>query len=295
MATYTTFNQIGKAEDVSDIITNITPTDCPMYSVIKSEKVAARTFDWQEYTLAAAGAHAAIEGADVSAGTQSPTTLRTNQCQILVKSFQISATADVIKTYGRAKETAYQMGKTLKEIKRDLERAYVGVAQAAVADANGSTARKMASVTAQITDSTDAGSGSTDPLTEAKLLVAGQAAYTAGSEPSVLMIKPADSLIVSGLAAASGRNREFAQTKTLVNVIDLYVSPFGEYKVVLNRHQLTTHAFLIDPSMWRTCVLRPFTRTLLAKTGDSDQHMVNYEGSIKHMSFASDHMITGLS
>lgn len=187
------------------------------------------------------------------------------------------------------------MGKTLKEIKRDLERAYVGVAQAAVADANGSTARKMASVTAQITDSTDAGSGSTDPLTEAKLLVAGQAAYTAGSEPSVLMIKPADSLIVSGFAAASGRNREFAQTKTLVNVIDLYVSPFGEYKVVLNRHQLTTHAFLIDPSMWRTCVLRPFTRTLLAKTGDSDQHMVNYEGSIKHMSFASDHMITGLS
>ena len=39
------------------------------------------------------------------------------------------------------------------------------------------------------------------------------------------MIKPADATIVAGFAAASGRNREIAQGKNLVNVIDLYVSP----------------------------------------------------------------------
>ena len=37
------------------------------------------------------------------------------------------------------------------------------------------------------------------------------------------MIKPADAQIVAGFAAASGRNREIAQGKNLVNVIDLYV------------------------------------------------------------------------
>ena len=61
------------------------------------------------------------------------------------------------------------------------------------------------------------------PLTEAKLLTAGQTAFTNGSSPSVFMVKPADSTIVAGFSAASGRNREIAQGKTLVNVVDLYV------------------------------------------------------------------------
>jgi len=212
----------------------------------------------------------------------------------LTKAFQVSATADAIATYGRAKETAYQLGKALKEIKRDLERAYVGVDNAAVTGSS-SVAREMASATQQITNSTDAGANATDALTEAKLLTAGQAAYGAGSDPTVFMIKPADSQIVANFAAASGRNREFASTKSLVNVIDLYVSPYGEYKVVLNRHQLTTHAFLIDPTMWRSCTLRPFSRTLLAKNGDSDKHFIVGEMSLKHMNFGADHMITGLS
>lgn len=294
MATYTTYNQVGKAEDVSDIITDITPTDTPMSTLMKSEKTHARVFEWQEDSLANAAVNAAIEGADASMATLSPTTMRSNVTQILTKAFQISATADAIKTYGRAKETAYQMGKALKEIKRDQERAFVGVSQAAVSG-SASAARKMASIDQMITNSTDAGSNATDPLTEAKLLVAGQDAFEKGSDPSVLMVKPADGLIIAGFTAASGRNREFASTKTLVNVIDLYVGPFGEYKVVLNRHQLTTHAFLIDPSMFKQVVLRPYTRTLLAKNGDSDRHQIVAEISCKHMSFADSHMITGLS
>ena len=294
MTTYTTYDQVGRAEDVSDIISDITPTDTPFFSMIKSEKISARTFEWLEDSLADAAVNAAVEGADASMATLTAATSRTNTSQILTKAFQVSATADSIKTYGRAKETAYQLGRALKEIKRDVERAMVGVSQAAVTGSS-SAARKMASADQQISGSTDAGSNSTDPLTEAKLLVAGQAAYTAGSEPSVLMVKPADSTIIAGFAAASGRNREFAQTKTLVNVIDLLVTPFGQYKVVLNRHQLTTHAFLIDPTMFKTAVLRPFSRTLLSKSGDSDKHFVVGEMSLKHSNFGDSHMITGLS
>ena len=134
----------------------------------------------------------------------------------------MSETADAIKTHGRAKETAYQMAKALKEIKRDYEHALVGLDQAAVAG-SASAARKMQSVINQITTDLDAGSNSTDALTEAKLLTAGQTAYNNGSEVDTLMIKPADAQIVAGFSAASGRNREIAQGKTLVNAIDLYV------------------------------------------------------------------------
>ena len=212
----------------------------------------------------------------------------------MTKVFNVTATADAVKTYGRAKETAYQLGKALKEIKRDYERAMIGVDNAKV-DGTSSVAREMASVSQQITTTVDAGSGSTDPLTEAKLLELGQDCYDNGSDPSIFMIKPADAQIVAGFAASAGRNREFAQNRELVNVIDLYVSPYGEYRTVLNRHQLSTHAFLIDPSMFRTVSLRPFTRTLLAKTGDSEKHFVVGEYGLMHMNPKASGMINALT
>ena len=109
------------------------------------------------------------------------------------------------------------------------------------------------------------------------------------------MIKPADSTIVAGFAASSNRQRDLAEATTLVNVIDVLVTPFGQYRTVLNRHQLSTHAFLIDPAMFKTLVLRPFFRVKNATVGDAETHSVVGEYSLKHMNFADSGMITGLS
>ena len=103
---YTTYDQVGKAEDVSDIITNITPTDTPFTSMIKSEKVNARVFEWQEDSLPNAADNKAVEGAEFTNVARTPTTLRTNNTQILTDTFEVTATADSIRLHGRAKETA---------------------------------------------------------------------------------------------------------------------------------------------------------------------------------------------
>lgn len=294
MATYTSYDVIGQKESVADIITDISPTDTPAFTLFKTEKISARIHSWLEDDLASAGVNAAVEGANFSAGSLNQATTRTNNTQILTKTFAVTATQDTVATYGRAKETAYQLGKALKEIKRDLELAIVGVDQAAVTG-SASAARKFASMSQQISTSVDAGGNSTDPLTEAKILTLGQTLYTAGSEPSVLMIKPADSTIVAGFAASSNRQRDLAEATTLVNVIDVLVTPFGQYRTVLNRHQLSTHAFLIDPAMFKTLVLRPFFRVKNATVGDAETHSVVGEYSLKHMNFADSGMITGLS
>ena len=291
MSTYTTYDQVGLKESVADIITDITPFDTPAMTMFKDEKVGARTFSWLEDSLAAAGSNAAVEGADASMATLTNAVERTNNTQILTKAFQVSATADAVGTYGRAKETAHQLGKALKEIKRDAEFALVGADQAAVGGSS-SVARQMASAIAQISTVEAGGSAA---LTEAMLLSAGQTAYNAGSDVDTFMIKPADAQIVAGFSASAGRNREIAQGKTLVNAIDLYVSPYGEYRVVLNRHLESSHALLIDPSMFKTCTLRPFTRTLLSKSGDSDKHFVVGEMSVKHMNFADSVKINALT
>ena len=116
MPQYTTYDQVGKKESVQDLITDISPTDCPFYSTIRSEKINARVHDWQEDSLAAAAANAQLEGHTPTMATLSATTLRSNTTQIMSKAFEVTATADSIATYGRAKETAYQLGKALKEI-----------------------------------------------------------------------------------------------------------------------------------------------------------------------------------
>lgn len=281
MAIYKTYEQIGLAEDVSNIISDITPTDTPMYSMIKSEKVHARQYQYQTDSLAAAAANAQLEGFTASAGTAIPTTMITGNTQILQKTFQVSATADAVKAYGRAKETAYQLSKALKEIKKDVEFAFVGSSNVGNAG-NASTAREMDSAD-QLIGAANTTAGGIAALTEAMITTTGQNVYNNGGDATILMVKPADSLIISAFTGAAGRSREFNDgNKTLTNVVNLYVSPFGEYKVVLNRHQMTDHAFLLDPSMWRTASLRPFARTLLAKTGDSDTHMVVGELGLMH-------------
>jgi len=281
MAIYKTYEQIGLAEDVSNIISDITPTDTPMYSMIKTEKVHARQYSYMTDSLAAAASNAQLEGFTASAGTAIPTVMINGNTQILQKTFQVSATADAVKAYGRAKETAYQLSKALKEIKKDVEFAFVGASNATVAG-NATTAREMDSAD-QLIGAGNTTAGGTAALTEAMITTTGQNVYNNGGDATILMVKPADSLIIAGFTGAAGRTREFNDgNKTLTNAVNLYVSPFGEYKVVLNRHQMTTHAFLLDPSMWRTASLRPFSRTLLAKTGDSDTHMVVGELGLMH-------------
>ncbi len=294
MSVLQSYATVGLAEDVSSVIANVSPTSTPFQSLIKSEKVNARTFEWLEDSIRSAGVNALVEGADASTTAIAQPTSRSNVTQIIGEAFKVAATVDAVKTHGRAKETAYALAKTLKAIKLDVEKAMVGVDQAAVAG-GASTARKMASVSQQISTSVDAGSNATDALTEAKLLDLHQTCYENGSEPSILMIKPADATIVANFATAANRERDFGSSKTLDNAIEVLVTPFGEVRTVINRNQLSTHAFLIDPSMFKQATLRPFTRTLLAKNGDADTHFVVGEVSVKHSNFSDSGMITGLS
>lgn len=311
MATqFKTYDQVGKKEDISDVITNISPTLTPFQSLLKSEKVANTVFGWQEDSLASVADNAKVEGFTASDDDLTATTLRQNYTQIMAKTVNVTATSDAVATYGRAKETAYQLSKKSAELKREFEYHLVGKAQNAAAG-DGSTARTFANafgtyvggaavIHADTTVTID-GNGATagtpaGALTEAAILEANQKLYENGSDASYIMVKPADSLIIANFDKASGRYREINDTnKTLVNAIDLYVSPFGEQKVVINRFIKATECLIFKPEMWRLVTLRPFTRELLAKTGDSDRHLIVGEFSLKHLNSKGSARITNLS
>jgi hypothetical protein len=77
-----------------------------------------------------------------------------------------------------------------------------------------------------------------------------------------------------------------AGEKTITNVVDVYVSPFGEQKVVNNRFVKSTNTLVYEPDMWKKVTLRPWSRETLAKTGDNTQMMIVGEFSLKHKNFS---------
>ena len=286
--TYQFYQQIGVKENISDVITNLSPRKTPFQSGIGNEKVTQPLFQWQEDSLRAVAANAKIDGDDASYVAAVPTVMRSNYTQIFAESIVVSDRADVISTYGRKREFAYQMAKSAAQVKRDRENALVGTAGSKAAG-SATVASTMAGFQTQVASSLVSYMGAATNLTEAGLVAALQAAYTAGAEPTRIHVTPANSVVLAAFASAAGRYRTISdagdKSTTLVNVVNLYVSPFGEQKVEINRFQKDKNTLIFDPDMWSNVTLRPWERKDLAKTGDSTKAMILGEFSLKHKSF----------
>jgi len=338
------YQEVGIKEDISEIITNISPTKTPFQTMIGSWPVWNTFYQWQEDQLLSPASNAQVEGASAITATSQPTVMRFNNTQILEKVAQTADTLDALKFYGRDRELAYQLAMRSAELKRDLEFAYVGsgaVGNASSSGAGGGSTPGSSgnSGTARVTNgyqqmialansgsytapvvlnnvgstaallagvfSSGTTAASLTPLTEGMILQVSQTLFQNGVDPEVLMIKPGDSLKISAFASGSAagpgtipaypRTRMTEGEKTLVNVVNVYVSPFGDLKQVINRFQRSADAFVFTPDMWKKAVLRNWTRVNLAKTGDFTQTMIVGEFGLQHRNFFSSGLITGLS
>jgi len=287
------FDIVGKQEDVSDFISMISPTDTPFLSSIATEKVHNTLYQWQEDQLRAVSKNSKLEGAEAVDSNRDQPLMRTNGTQILEETFKVSGTSDAVKLYGRDKVTNRETMKTGILLKMDLEHSNVGTGQAYVAG-SAVAAPEFAGVQAQIAPAlkTNLAGGA---LTEQAVLDTHELLYNAGSDATVLMVKPSDSKIISDFAQASGRTLQVENgDKKLTRVVNIYESPFGTVRVVKNRRILSTDALLYDPKNWKQSTLRPWFREKLAKTGDSNRFMMVGEYGLKHTNQEASALITGL-
>ena len=304
MAAFTAYDVVGKKEDISNVISNISPTTVPFTTSVGEESIDNTLYQWQEDTLAAVNlSNAAVQGADATETAPIAIVMRQNYTQILTKTLKVAETTDAVKRYGRAKETAYQLGKYSAELKRDLEGIMTSSQASAVGDAS-STPSKFAAFGAQVAAANllKTGSGVTlgsattgVALSEPNLNAQLQLLYTNGAEPSLVSIPPGESAAIAAFASAAGRYRTIesgsSSDKKIVNAVNLYVSPFGEVKIALNRFQPVTDYLIFDSSMWKRTVLRPWTRETLAKTGDAHKMMLVGEFSLKHKNQAASAIV----
>lgn len=304
--TYQTFRQVGIREDLTDDISNISPMEVPYFSTIRKGKPARNVYiEWQKDSLASASAtNKAVQGADMSALTATPTTRLRNYTQIYTKGIIVSGTSNAVTTAGREEELAYQIAKRGKEMKRDMETNLTGnYASSAGTSAAGAalagfeawiTTNSIYGGTAGATDganggytaagtvtaATDGSSSNLVTFTEARLKSAIGLCWTAGGQPTTLMVGKWNKRAVSAFSGITTKYSDFGNNPAssgglaIVAAADIYLSDFGKLQVVPNRFSRDRTALLIDWNLLSIHYLRPFRVEDIAKTGDAEKRML---------------------
>lgn len=291
--TLQTYQAIGIREDLTDIITRISPTVTPFMSGIAKGTATNTLHEWQTQDLASAANNAQIEGDDNTALTATPTVRLTNRTQISTKGIIVSGTQQNVKTAGRANDLSYLTTLRGLEMKRDME---VALTQnATLVGGNATTPRQMRGLEGWIAQNDDLGASGVSPnyisntaptdgtqraFTEALLKNVLQLIFVEGGDPDTIMVGPSQKQTFSTF---TGNTTKFdkSEDKSLTASIDIYISDFGTLNVVPNRFQRARTAFILQMDKWALCYLRPMKTEDLAKTGDADKKMLVCEYTLE--------------
>jgi len=296
MATFKTYSSVGAKEDVSDVISTLTPHKVPFSSSIGQDTVKQKVYQWQEDALEPGADNAQVEGFDATEEDCNTTQMRQNTTQIMSRTIKLSGSLQATDHYGRANELARQLVKKGKSLRLDLERAYVGVDQAMVLGSD-TVARRTASASQLIDASCKIDLGG-NPLDEANVRKAIRTAFNNGSDGAeTFMVKPVDAELVSEFAGTANRVRDVGINPSKIVVkVDIYTTALGTLRVTINREIKKDFALLYDPSMWKKTVLkgRGWFRETLAKTGDNTKVMLAGEYGLKHENFKGAVLLTNV-
>ena len=303
---YETFDSNNKREDLANVIYNISPTETPFMSSIGTGSAGGTKHEWQTDSLAAAAANLVIEGDDSPSRALIATSRLLNYTQISTKPVVVTGTQEVVNKAGVSSEMAYQIAKAGKELKRDMELDMTGK-QAAAAGSSGTGRASRAYESWCNTNELHGSGGSTNSagavtdgtqrvLTESLLKSNLKACYDQGGNPDLLLVGSFNKQKVSGFTGNSTR-MDMAEDRSLVATIDVYVSDFGEVRVVADRILRSSGrtALVVDTEMWSVAYLRPFGVQDLAKTGDAEKKQLLVEYTLVAKNEAANGKIADLT
>ena len=277
--TFLTTAAIGNREDLTDTIYRITPTITPTLNLASKAKASNTLHEWQTQDLAAAASNAQNEGDNASAKTVTPTVRLNNRTQISTKTVIVSGTQQAMNSAGRKDEMGYQLSMASLELKRDME---LGLTQNNVLATAPRASRGLVGwivdnvdtgvgyVAASYTGNTAQTDGTQVPFTEARLKNVLQKQFLAGGMPDTVMLSPAAKQTFSSFTGNSTRFDK-GEDQKLFAAVDVYVSDFGELKVIPNRFQRARDVFILQTDKIAVAYLRPFMQIELATTGDAQQ------------------------
>lgn len=269
-----TYDAVGNREDLSDVITNISPVDTPMFSRFGKVKARSTNHEWLTDSLANAARNARIEGADYTFTKPASRTRLGNYTQIFWTPVEVSDTQRAVDVAGIEDEFAYQMTKKLKEHARDIEYALVtGTGNSGAPDIE----RELKGVLAWITTNVETGSGTgSEALTSTMFDNALQKAWEQGGMPDTCFTNGFQKRRISSFTAGNTRNIN-ADAKEVIVGVDVYDSDFGRIKIVPDRFMPADQVVVLQTDLWKVAVLRPTKKVDVAKIGSSTRAVVETE------------------
>jgi hypothetical protein len=295
--TFRTTDAVGNREELSDVVSRITPEDTPIYSDLPKEKARSNHPEWEIDTLRAPGANAQEEGDEYAFnGVVAPTRVG-GRTQIFRETWIISGTQEVVDEAGNVQKRKYQKLKKGIEVRKDVEFALVSN----TASVGGAT-RFMGSLSSWLTtnvsrgatgtnggfvtaDTVAEGLGTQRAFTKALLDGVAQTGYQSGANFQTAYMSPYNKgVFVTFMSDANVAEFRYSAEKGMKNTIianaDIYEGPFGKLMVKPNRVMAASAAvarrvFLMDPEYAAMKTLRPIQEDKdVAKTGDADKGVI---------------------
>lgn len=303
--TFQTPSAKGNREELSDVISKITPEDTPIYSLIEKTSFSTTHPEWLVDDLAAPAANIQLEGDDYTFGATSPATRYGTYTQIMRKDGIISGTQDATDNVG-VEQIRYQKLKKGVELRKDVEYAIVDT-NAQVAGAT----REFGSLNTWLTTNVSRGSsganggynsgtgltsaptpGTQRAFTKTLLDTVMQQGYTSGANFRHLVVSPyVKSVFVTFMSDTNVASFRYAASSGKENSIianaDVYEGPFGKVMIHPNRVMagsatLARNAFFIDPEHLSFGWFRKIAEDKdVAKTGDAKKFVILGEGALR--------------
>lgn len=304
--TFRSTSATGNREELSDIVSRITPEDTPIYSLIEKESFKTTHPEWETDDLASPANNVIPEGDDYTFSATTPAVRVGNYTQILRKDGIISGTQDATDNAGRVEQVRYQKLKKAVELRKDVEFSIV-TANASVAG----TTRQSGSLSTWITSnvSRDAGganggyssgtgltvaptNGTQRAFTKTILDSVMQQGYVSGANFRHLVVSPyVKSVFVTFMSDSNVASFRYAASTGKDNSIianaDVYEGPFGKVMVHPNRVMagsaaLARNGFLLDTEYLSWGWFRKIAEDKeVAKTGDAKKFVMLGEGALK--------------
>jgi len=302
--TFVSTSASGNREELSDVVSRITPEDTPIVSSMRRTKASSTHPEWETETLATPAANAQPEGDDYSSWTAVTAATRVgNYTQIFAKDWIISNTQEAVDNAGRVEKRKHQRLKKGIEIRKDMEFAVIANT-ASVA----SGTRYLGSLPSWIETNDSHGSGGADggfnsgtgltvaettgtlrAFTKALFDTTLQLVYNSGGTPKQAVVSPYNksvfSTFMSDSNVASFRYAASGSSNTIIATADVYEGDFGKTMIIPNRVMATSAAvarrvFITDPSMMEMKMLRPIQDLDIAATGDAEKGVIVAEGTL---------------
>ncbi|OCJ61203.1 hypothetical protein A6U96_14025 [Agrobacterium tumefaciens] len=296
MAVQITSNTVSVREDMSPVISQISPTERPFTDTIGTSKSTQPIHQFLLDELKPADANNAhFEGADAPDASNTGPKKVQNIAQIFSRTAFGSNTLVASDTAGAKNELARQVLNATKEILRDTEAAYLS--------GNGSnldpnSPRKLAGALAWVKTNVQAGVGGSTPgyangivapvedgatrkLTEEMFLIASEQAWDHGGKPTTVFAPGSLKRAISGFSGNATKFQEMNKAQTTFQGVDIYVSDFGRYDIIPSHFAKSTSVLLIDPNLWASAPLRALEKIELGITGDSKKYQIVSETTLE--------------